>query len=492
MKKLVALMVVCSMLFLLPNVNTLAQSQSESNASRVATNNQKPYAIATINAKGEKKVQKTYATFAEANKNFQRKNNLVILYKNNIIKMYNGIVVAKTPSKGGITHIYPNANLVKNKHITGVAYGNELEYISSDDKSIKIKYAGQEGYVSHNEAYLLPMVMMNGKSSYYQIDSARNITHVVYNHISKTQESYFYGKAPVSVKAGNYTSWDGINFTSKKDGKKVGPFYQYFNILPFRTVTNYSAAELDAIIMKQLKAKEAESKAKKNTTYLNASKKSKLIGLGKTLKNVEKEYRVNALMILAQAIHESNYGMSGKAQKDNNLFGIGVYDENPVMGQKYKTVQDSIVALVKSVLNPYYIPANGGYANGSHLGNKYRGVNVRYASDQYWGQKIAGHLYILDKEMGGKDFIKNKSPYVMYQIVSTRGLNVRSTPEINDNRIYRYEKDKVGIILATLSKTVKPDYTWYKIVSDRLDTPYGYVASADETENLIKILPIAK
>lgn len=41
---------------------------------------------------------------------------------------------------------------------------------------------------------------------------------------------------------------------------------------------------------------------------------------------------------------------------------------------------------------------------GSHVGNKGSGMNVKYASDPYWGEKIAGHYYRMDKALGSKDY----------------------------------------------------------------------------------------
>ena len=41
---------------------------------------------------------------------------------------------------------------------------------------------------------------------------------------------------------------------------------------------------------------------------------------------------------------------------------------------------------------------------GAHVGNKASGMNVKYASDPYWGEKIAGWYYRMDKALGGKDY----------------------------------------------------------------------------------------
>ena len=62
-----------------------------------------------------------------------------------------------------------------------------------------------------------------------------------------------------------------------------------------------------------------------NKTYENASEKSKLIGLGSYLKQVEEEKKVNALLFSALAQHESAYGLSPISQEFNNLFGLKIY-----------------------------------------------------------------------------------------------------------------------------------------------------------------------
>ena len=38
-----------------------------------------------------------------------------------------------------------------------------------------------------------------------------------------------------------------------------------------------------------------------------------------------------------------------------------------------------------------------------HLGNKATGMNVRYASDPYWGEKIASIMMTINSKLGGKD-----------------------------------------------------------------------------------------
>ena len=138
------------------------------------------------------------------------------------------------------------------------------------------------------------------------------------------------GKAPSFLTAGNtYYSWDGGVFYNTT-GQEVGTAYQYFNYLPARTVSSYTAEELDQYIDHRLA--ERESLYTSNPTlyirYKDATEISKIKGLGTYIKEAESKYKINALLILSMAIHESDFGMSTISQEQNNLFGIKAYDSN--------------------------------------------------------------------------------------------------------------------------------------------------------------------
>lgn len=439
-----------------------------------------PYSIGTVDKKGATKVStKTYKTLQEANAALSNKDDQVILLNNKIIKMNSGIVVAKAPSANAATNVY-ESNLKTLK--LGVMYGSEMEYVTSDENKVTVKVAGQVGYVKQTDAYLQPAVSVDNRS-YYIVDAARNLKHVIYNPISKSTASYVYGKAPQALQQDTkYYSWDGATFTTE-GGTPVGTFYQYFNMLPYRTTTNYSVAELESILMKKLEY--VESLYKKNPTaykrYKDATKKSKLIGLGQITKDFEKYYKINAFMVISTAIIESDYGMSANAQNKNNLFGIKVYDSNPSAGTSFKTTRDCVAELVNQYLNKNYVPVNGAYANSGILGNKSRGVNVRYATDPNWGQKIAGQMYMLDQEMGGKDFANNASLYSLYE--STTKASVYASSKLgNSGILYTYPKE--GYVFAV---TAKEGNTSLRILSDSTADQYGYLDASTA-----RLLPLAK
>ena len=130
---------------------------------------------------------------------------------------------------------------------------------------------------------------------------------------------------------------------------------------------------------------------------------SPLAGLGSYFKEMEATYEVNALYLMAHAIHESAWGTSGIAQTKYNLYGINATDTDPEgNADTYASFEDSIKRAAEFVTSAYLSPTNWRY-NGSFLGNKGAGMNVKYASDPYWGEKIAGHMYRADKYLVGLD-----------------------------------------------------------------------------------------
>lgn len=425
------------------------------------------YSVATVSSSGKVSTVRKYQTFAEANR--AATGNQVVMYKNDILKMSKGAVYTKAMGNSSLTNIYTDANL--RSATTYVPADYELEYVRSTEKYVQVKVAGETGYIKHGNAKLVPENAVKGRSYYTAANG--DLVHAIYSERNNRYTTYIAGKAPSFMKASEqYYSWDGLHFTNKQ-GRQVGQAAQYFQYLPARSTTSYSAAEIDAYIMKQLKAIN-------NTTplYKDAVKKSKLIGLGKTLKEVEKKHKVNAMLILSLAQHESAYGMSARAQKENNLFGLRVFDDNPD-NIEYISVEKNIESLINNYFNQNYIPPNAAYANGAALGNKAQGFNVKYASDPFWGSKAAGHWYRADKLMGSRD-LKNAQRIAL---TTTTGLNIRSGASTNHASYYQYKQSNMPVlILEDVSKS-----PWKKILSDDIRYNEAFVQGSYLKElNIVK------
>ncbi|PLS17822.1 S-layer protein [Bacillus sp. M6-12] len=447
-----------------------------------------PFKIGTVDAQGNLTVDaKTYKTFDAAISALTNSNTQVVMYNDSIIKMKSGVAVAKPAVGTAAAVIYESdmKTIMMPVATGGAVPTTEMEYIRSDDEKIEVKVAGRQGFVKHTNAYLVPAAMMKGRS-YYSVNSAGELVHNIYDINKNTYSAYTTGVAPSFLKQGTkYISWDGNTFKTES-GTVVGTAYQYFNMLPARAKTNYTAAELDQYINQALAEREAlyRSNPTANVRYKDAATKSKLIGIGQTLKAAESKYKVNALLILAMALHESDFGMSAHALTINNIFGIAVYDSSPEEGAQYATVEDSINSLMNNYLNKNYvpIPASGiAYQNGSSPGNKNRGINVRYAADAYWGQKVAGHMYRVDKALGGKDFLNNPAPYNV-GITNIEGLNVRMGAGTSFEKQFTYPKPGYPVIIAGTEKASNGT-NWYKIISDSNNNEFAYV-SAEYVDNI--------
>lgn len=408
------------------------------------------YDVMDILSDGSTNLSKSYFTYAEALQNMNT--NQAIQFKDSLIKIPAGLVVTKATSSSSLTIVYSNEQLTKVD--TYLPANTELLYIDSTNTYVEVNVAGQNKYIKQVNSYLIPWNAVTDRS-YYSASNG-NLVHSIYSHSAKKYESYQVGDAPEFMGTGEkYYSVDGAHFTDAF-GLEIGTSYPYFQYLSARSQTNYTAEEIDTYILTRLD--QLESDYPNSTIYQQASTKSKLIGLGTYLKEMEEKYQVNALLILALAQHESTYGLSERAQQFNNLFGLYVTDDNP-LAKVFDTIEQNIDELVTVFLNKNYIPPNALYANGAVFGNKSIGFNVKYAADPYWGAKAAGHMYRIDQMMGGKDSI---NPHKL-GITTTSGLNVRTDPSTQNSVAYRYIKSNVPLIILDDNL---PETDWIKVLSD--------------------------
>lgn len=112
---------------------------------------------------------------------------------------------------------------------------------------------------------------------------------------------------------------------------------------------------------------------------------SVLAGLGASFMQAETTYHVSARYFVAHAILESGWGTSAIAQYKYNLFGFGADDANPYGDAMTFTSFDACIQYVAQFIETNYLTAAGKFYHGRTL----RGMNVDYASDPNWAEKIA-------------------------------------------------------------------------------------------------------
>ncbi|GAA0315607.1 S-layer homology domain-containing protein [Bacillus carboniphilus] len=397
----------------------------------------------------------------------------VVSLGEDILTMPSGIALT-VPNPDNQSIFYSNKSFTSASVMFGVELYRELEYIESTEDYVKVRVADTEGYVKPSTVKLIPTAQVD-KRSYYQVDAAGDLIHLEYGYEKKWYHNgYAVGPAPDFLEQGkNYYSWNGYDYFNE-NGEKVGTAYNYFQYLPIRTETSYTAEELDQFIDSKLQEFQAlyDSNPTKYPHLKDIAEKGLLKGKGAFLKEMEEKYRINALFILGMAAHESEWGTSKYAIERNNLFGINAVDSDPDRAKYFASVEECIETLAIHVLNAKYVNPNVSFDHGAVAGNKSIGVNRRYASDPYWGLKVSRHMYGIDKALGKKDLGK----YQIGMTISTQ-LNIRSVASTENNTpIFQY--DQAGYPVVILEEVMAPDTSiWYRIISDKLEHEEGYVYS---------------
>lgn len=423
------------------------------------------YKVATLSSDGTPVTLREFDDFNRAKSSVV--DNQVVLKGNSIVYIKSGMAVANK-----MAVIYDNPEL-SGISKTYVATGTELKYYDATEKSVKVLAANTEGYVSSDSVNLIPNSLITGRSYYKQ--SGGELYHNVYNPLTKSYSGdILLGKAPAFMAEGRkYISWDGINYYNT-DGTKAGEAYTYFAFLPLHTKTNYTAEDLDRYLAEQFP-----------DAYKTNYPVSPLAGTGKDFKEMEDKYEVNALYLMAHAIHESAWGTSKIAQDKKNLYGMKAYDGDPYnSATTYASFRESIEEAAKYVTTAYQSP-KGAHYHGAVVGNKSVGMNVKYASDPYWGEKIAGHMYRADRFLGSLD---NNH----YQLANNTipSLNIRSGYGTSNPLLY--ELKIVGIPFIYTEKAQKDGALWYQILSDDINNRTGYVYGNGSLGQYVKEMPLAK
>ena len=121
-----------------------------------------------------------------------------------------------------------------------------------------------------------------------------------------------------------------------------------------------------------------------------------------TFYNIDTKYKINGIFLASLGIHESAWGTSQIAKEKKNLFGYGSYDATPYESSySFDNYKDGI-ELVAKVMVKYYINPVGTniYDNEKALATYYNGptiadVNIRYASDENWHEKVYSYMEML-------------------------------------------------------------------------------------------------
>ena len=367
----------------------------------------------------------------------------------------------------------------------------DAAFLGYENGKVKFMISGVTGLVDPSKVEILTQGTYY--ASNYEVNSSGNLYHYISNNVNATGNqgnSNYVGKGPSYLTKGKeYYSYDGHYFyenyntmiTDYKNNVRTNsvnpstPYYNYFQYLPMRSKTNYTAQEL--------------------TTYLNNkanSSTSKLNNTGDMFIKYQNKYGVNALMAASFAALESGWGKSSIAQNKNNLFGMNATDANPSEdAKKYSSVEACIEDFASNWMSKKYL--NGTYTSlfrGGYFGDKGSGIFGKYSSDPYEGEKCASIAENMDASISGKD--KNYYTIGVKDVAGTSrtNLNVRQSSNISSTVLYTTIKNPS---YAFIVRKKTPENEFYEIQSDSVlnsnrtavstsaeynyDSDYAYVSS---------------
>ena len=355
----------------------------------------------------------------------------------------------------------------------------------------KVQIGNFTGWIEKKAYEIVPITWVKSASNYSVTDEIRH------NYVAKIQNDYYgsagrvIGPKPEMLSSGTYYSYDGHYFytnltTLIKDVKNnshsysvnpYNPYYNYYMYLSNHTKTTYSSVNIDEYIRNNMgfNGDVYGNKASNGT--------SRLYGQGTFFYNSQEKYGVNAILSLSLSRNETGNGRSNLSINKNNGFGLNAVDTNPTQAANwYASFQSSILGYAsKWITYGFAHPRDWRYF-GPQFGDKWIGMNVKYASDTYWGEKNAANYYSFDKAFGLQD-------YNYYQLgVVTGPTNAYSGPGTNYKFIYQYPEKEDGVVIV--DEVMVGNEKWYKLVSDlNIDYNYNEITSGDYNWNNFVYVP---
>ena len=384
-----------------------------------------------------------------------------------------------------LTYFYGNSDLTGYTYTymdTGSLYGG-VDGVHMDTGysntygtwTAKVQIGNYIGWIKKSAYEIVPITWVRSSSSYTVTDDIRH------NYVAKIQNEYWgnagriIGPKPEMLNKGTYYSYDGHYFytdlrTLIRDVKnnshnnsvnKDKAYYNYYMYLSNHTKTAYSSINIDEYIRNNMGMYE--------NVYGNAaaSGTSRLYGSGTFFYYAQQKYGVNAILSLSLSRNETGNGTSNLAINKNNGFGLNAVDSNPTQAANwYPTFNSSILGYAsKWITYGYAHPRDWRYF-GPQFGDKWIGMNVKYASDTYWSEKMASNYYSLDKAFGLQD-------YNYYQLGVVNGPTYAySDASTSSKFIYEYPEKEDGVVIV--DEVVRNNEKWYKVVSDlNIDNNYN-------------------
>ncbi len=445
------------------SINTNSSGSSETTRTKVVSAYCDPYYYEVAMAKSDGTFEHIACveTFDEAKELKSQASNLtfeevpVVLNNGAIVMSFKPAIVQFKTTSCGANHNLKSrqgSRAAQDTYINA-CYIDDAFLLNEEQDDLQIFMSGYDGWLSRHPLYdaasntetwvnIIPTNQVQNPSFYKR--EGEDLVHYISNDVrdSNATNPVIIGRAPEWMQEEtNYYSYDGnyfygnwadINIDGTNAINELQPFYNYFQYLTYRSKTNYSLDELNAFL-------ETLGYIQKPTVYPASDNESQLVGEGESFIQAQEQFGINGGLEFAMAMHESGLGRSKISIEKNNTFGMNATDNNPYgNATQFSSVRNGIFYHAQRYMSWGYTDAIDDFRYfGPHVGNKASGMNVKYASDPYWGEKIAGHYYRMDKTLGAKD-------YNYYQLAIKQGnerLTVNLDPTLQE-ALYTIENGK--------------------------------------------------
>ncbi|MBO4920206.1 MAG: glucosaminidase domain-containing protein, partial [Erysipelotrichaceae bacterium] len=374
------------------------------------------------------------------NENLDRYDNLLLLDGDRIIHMEYGFVEFVTDEACSLGIEYYSETKDGDDYLNG-CYGIDGAYLytGNDGKRVYFMISDDLGSVDLDKVILHPYDTDQMISSYTVLNG--QLVHNIRTRMDQDYYSYsvVLDDALPFMKEGDvYYSYDGHYFYDDYpemiDDLRSGihdnvlnqeAYYNYYQFLPHRSLSNYSAAELEYYFSILLGIRS-------RLTYYNDSDKDGAadeISSSQLYRNTDSFfiyqniYGANAMMLLSSAVYESSYGRSKNAFLTNSLYVNTAYDSQEEReAGRYSSIDSSIRCHAKHFISALFSSHLKSFYSGTFYGNKQSGINVNYSYDPYYGEKSTSVYYKIDKLLGEKDrnayavgIIRNRQKVSFYQ-----------------------------------------------------------------------------
>ena len=362
-------------------------------------------------------------------------------------------------------------------------YGVDAAYLYTDDNGEKVTFAlsGVTAQASLEDVMVIPLQNIYVNLSMF---TARNgdLYHMVKGEMNDDYFDYIIdlGPTPEYLEEGKaYYSYDGHYFYSDDrlyemlDDFRNGirdssvnnedPYYDWYQFVSHRTLTHADRDTLGNWLKNDM------GLTSPIREYIDNDKdgigdilnQSQLYGTEDAFFQFQYEFGVNALMSLAIARSESGSGRSSLSYTRNNLYSHAASDsETEAELGRYFDLRNSIASHAKYYMSGSYLSPMKEQYNGGFFGNLSAGINVRYSSDPYWGEKMAAAYRELDRELEAGD---GYSTQIGIRTVENETVVYKDPSSESPIYMTGSMPDMAFVILDEIEND---DGEWYQIQSD--------------------------